>query len=689
MHKSLVLLPVLVLFSLAAAADPPMSRLIVDLQGADDHARAAARQLLPGYGVDAFDPLLGLINHENATVAKAAYTVLFDIANESSQPGREAQRAEVARLSMRLLDAAQPSATKRMGLRLVALCAPEGAGLEPVMALLRDPELREPARAALQRMATREAKVALASALAEALVANDVAFGCALIASLGELRDVSYVDLLAGCSGHADPGVRARVAAALSWTGDPLFEPVLMGIWRAATPEKSFEAGDAMLRLADSTAVAGGNWDLAMALYRTILRESTDKRLKAAAMMGLGAHGDETAVADIAAAAAADAELGGALIMAFEAMRGANAVKAMKAAYPTLPEDARPDVVAMFGRRGDAAFVDVLAEAAQSASAPLRSAGVRALAASNSEAAVPVLVAAARNEQIEPELREAARSGLTRFARTASGPGAGAAALALYGVAANDDERRAALDSLARNAVPEALDVVTAAVENEQLRASAVPALVAVAEKLVEAGDTARAMAAYQTASMYSGDAADPGKISAEMSKLGAGNAAQMLGFITKWRLVGPFDWAQDADYDVAFVGEPEVDIEASYKSGDATLGWEPFETADPSGIVDLYTRYNKREHCFAYAYAEINVKEAVECEVRLGVDDGEKLWVNGTQLLDVKRDRPLKVDEDRVRVTLNAGANRILGRFSQVAGGWMFCVRLVKPDGTVLAFEQ
>ncbi|HUW63012.1 MAG TPA: HEAT repeat domain-containing protein [Candidatus Bathyarchaeia archaeon] len=666
-----------------------MSRLIVDLQGADDQARAVARQLLPDYGLDAFEPLAGLINHENPTVAKAACTVLFDIANESSQPGREAQRAEATRLAMRLLDAAQPAATKRMGLRLLVLCAPDGADLEPVTALLRDPELREPTRTALQRMATREAKAALAAASAEALAANDVAFGCALITSLGELQDASYVDLLAGYAGHADPAVRAHVAHALSWTGDPRFVPVLIGIWRTATPETSFETADAVLRLADSIMAAGGNWDLAMALYRTVLRESPDKRLKAAAMMGLGVHGDETAAAEIAAAAASDAELRGALITAFEVMRGANAIKAMKAAYATLPEEARPGLAAMFGRRGDAAFVDLLAEAAQSASAPLRSAGVRALAASNNETVVRVLVASVQNAQIEPELREAARAGLVRFARTASGPGAGAASLALYGVAANDDERRAALDSLARNPVPEALDVVTAAVENEPLRPNAVTALVAVAEKLVQAGDTARAMAAYQIASRYSGDAVDPGRISSEMSRLGAGNAAQMLGFVTKWRLMGPFDWAQDADYDVAFVGEPEIDLATKYEAGGVTLGWEPYETAAPSGIVDLYTHFNKREHCFAYAYAEINIKEAAECEVRLGVDDGEKLWVNGEQVLDVNRDRPLKVDEDRVRVKLNPGVNTILGRFSQVAGGWAFCVRLVKPDGAVLAFDQ
>ncbi len=74
-----------------------------------------------------------------------------------------------------------------------------------------------------------------------------------------------------------------------------------------------------------------------------------------------------------------------------------------------------------------------------------------------------------------------------------------------------------------------------------------------------------------------------------------------------------------------------------------------------------------------------------LDAVLSLGVDDGEKIWVNGELAFDNFVARPLQADQDKVPVKLKAGTNRILMKIYQNNLGWEFCLRLTKPDGTVI----
>ena len=74
---------------LVLAAEPRLGDLVADLTGPDVRARAAARQLLPRQGVAAVPEMMPLLSSQDPAIAKAAFDVLMDIANEASAPGRE------------------------------------------------------------------------------------------------------------------------------------------------------------------------------------------------------------------------------------------------------------------------------------------------------------------------------------------------------------------------------------------------------------------------------------------------------------------------------------------------------------------------------------------------------------------------------------------------------------------------
>ena len=90
-----------------------------------------------------------------------------------------------------------------------------------------------------------------------------------------------------------------------------------------------------------------------------------------------------------------------------------------------------------------------------------------------------------------------------------------------------------------------------------------------------------------------------------------------------------------------------------------------------------------------AYGLAEIEVPEAVDAVVRVGSDDGVKVWVNGEAVHEHNVDRGAALDDDQAPARLKAGKNTLLVQITQGGGGWVFCLRLTRPDGVPLAFTM
>jgi len=141
--------------------------LIKNIQGADDTARAAARDNAGSVGAPAVLPLAKIAAGGELEVARAAQRAIQNIVYQAGRPGAENEAKAVAAELLKLLDDSQPLQLRRDVLWMTWQIAGEEA-VQPVAALLANPDLHEDARMTLERLPGDKATAALKAALAGA-----------------------------------------------------------------------------------------------------------------------------------------------------------------------------------------------------------------------------------------------------------------------------------------------------------------------------------------------------------------------------------------------------------------------------------------------------------------------------------------------------------------------------------------
>ncbi len=222
-----------------------------------------------------------------------------------------------------------------------------------------------------------------------------------------------------------------------------------------------------------------------------------------------------------------------------------------------------------------------------------------------------------------------------------------------------------------------------------ELRREAVAAVVAVADATT---DDERKKSELRRAFHASRDLDQVKEIVAALKKMSVEvDLATHLGFITRWKLVGPFDNAGEKGFDVAYPPESGVRLDAEYVGKDGKkIAWIDFTTTDPYGEVDLNKALGKHKGAAAYAFAEFHATAAGTAEFRLGSISAVKLWLNG-RLLDERKvyHSGSEVDQYISRGELQAGTNRILLKVCENeqteswAQDWKFQLRVCDAVGT------
>lgn len=146
------------------------------------------------------------------------------------------------------------------------------------------------------------------------------------------------------------------------------------------------------------------------------------------------------------------------------------------------------------------------------------------------------------------------------------------------------------------------------------------------------------------------------------------------------WTLVGPFagpgsgadPTGMGKDYLAAYGGEaalaaPGTALPAGLPSARAT---------ERGGQVGFLAAFPGRIWASAYAIRDFE-SPGGEAVLRIGSDDGIKLWLNGRMLLDDRVMRALDPDSSLIRVALAPGTNRILAKVDQGTGDWALSVRI------------
>ncbi|HVP12100.1 MAG TPA: dockerin type I domain-containing protein [Phycisphaerae bacterium] len=83
-----------------------------------------------------------------------------------------------------------------------------------------------------------------------------------------------------------------------------------------------------------------------------------------------------------------------------------------------------------------------------------------------------------------------------------------------------------------------------------------------------------------------------------------------------------------------------------------------------------------------AYAHVYVKSPTARAARLRLGSDDGIKVWFNGSNVLTRDVYQGWTADQYTAAVTLNQGWNRLLCKVSQGGGSYQFSARITDPSG-------
>jgi len=259
----------------------------------------------------------------------------------------------------------------------------------------------------------------------------------------------------------------------------------------------------------------------------------------------------------------------------------------------------------------------------------------------------------------------------------------------------NPRARRLAYEWLARvdAKAPDRIIPVLGDDPSVELRRDAVERALVEAVTLFDAGRKPEAGASYRRALTLARDADQIGSIAAKLKELGEQvDLPRHFGFVTSWRLIGPFDNTGAKAFGVAYPPEKELELQAEYEGKGCKARWKDFVSKDDYGVVDLNLALGKQPGVVAYALAEFSSDRARKIEIRLGCVTAWKLWVNGEYLFGHEEyHHGMELDQFRVEAELRQGRNTILLKVCQNeqtedwAQEWRFQLRVCDGAGTAV----
>jgi carboxyl-terminal processing protease len=148
------------------------------------------------------------------------------------------------------------------------------------------------------------------------------------------------------------------------------------------------------------------------------------------------------------------------------------------------------------------------------------------------------------------------------------------------------------------------------------------------------------------------------------------------------WMIIGPFDNSDKAGFDESYPPEQEIDFTKDYTGKRGTVKWFKPEYKQIDGFVNLAALLGRVNWAVAYAATSVQSPETREVQLRVGSDDGIKVWLNGELVLSRNIDRPAVPDQDIVHVTLHKGQNQLLLKVYNRLYSWGFYMRITDITG-------
>jgi hypothetical protein len=200
------------------------------------------------------------------------------------------------------------------------------------------------------------------------------------------------------------------------------------------------------------------------------------------------------------------------------------------------------------------------------------------------------------------------------------------------------------------------------------LRHLAVARLSAEADAAVKAGEKEAARTAYRQALTAARDPEQARSLADRLKKLGEKvDLARQLGYIVRWKLIGPFDNTDRKGFAAVYPPEGEFKPDAVYEGKTEQVRWVDTVSEDPMGKVDFYKPFGHQREVVAYAVTDFTVTERQEVELRLSALNATKLWVDQRLI----NEHPIYhsgggMDQYVDRITLEPGHHLILVKVCQ-----------------------
>ncbi|HEO64913.1 MAG TPA: DUF3857 domain-containing protein, partial [Spirochaetes bacterium] len=133
------------------------------------------------------------------------------------------------------------------------------------------------------------------------------------------------------------------------------------------------------------------------------------------------------------------------------------------------------------------------------------------------------------------------------------------------------------------------------------------------------------------------------------------------MGWITHWKIIGPFDNDRQSRFNRPYPPEHEIDYKKEYQGKRVPIAFRTLPFADYDGSISLKSFFYPNNGVIAYGVTYIYSNKSRLVDLHTGSTDGIKIWLNDQLLLRDREKKTYAIDQYRLEAKLNKGWNKLL----------------------------
>jgi hypothetical protein len=170
-----------------------------------------------------------------------------------------------------------------------------------------------------------------------------------------------------------------------------------------------------------------------------------------------------------------------------------------------------------------------------------------------------------------------------------------------------------------------------------------------------------------------------------ELSIIRPANTPWARQYCRRFIVLGPYSTVGKPNLGIEYPFIDETTVRPSIGARVRVLRWQ--EVDIQGRTLDLTRLFGNRTDCAAYAAVYVRSQQEQNAQLRIGTDDGCRVWHNGALILSAPVERSAAPDQNIVDVKLNEGLNLFLIKVVNRYGpGWELILRLTDQNGNPLS---